>query len=132
MLRRCFLAAGMLLGLQAGAWADFAVDSFIAYQKGQNVDFAISAHNADDVVQQGPIKIKVLSTTDGQSWNELQSWNVELLPSGGGWNQNFTVNGEGAKAKGKNYEAKIVIEYPGDERLIHKQEEYARIILGGK
>jgi len=133
MLRKSILAAGMLLALTAGAWAEFTVDNFMAVAKGQDVQFAITAHNPGDVSQQGPIKIKVYSSTDGRNWSELQSFNLENLDAGAGWSQKFTVSGEGAKAlKAKDYEAKMVIEMPGDEKTVDKWEDYARVIIERK
>ena len=130
MLRRLIVIAGLTLGMASGAWAEFSLDSFVGQVKGQDVTFNVAAHNPGDVVQQGPIKIKVFSSTDGgNKWTEVQSWNVEVLPAGGGWNQQFTVSGEAAKARGKDYEAKIVVEMPGDERRIDKIEHTARIYL---
>lgn len=132
MLRKSILAAGMLLSLTAGAWAEFAVNSFVAYTKGSDVQFNIAAYNPGDVSQQGPIKIKVYSSTDGRNWSEIQSFNLENLDAGAGWTQKFTVSGEGSKTKNRNYEAKMTIEMPGDERTTDKWDEYARVVNEGK
>lgn len=125
MLKKTLLALGLSLSILLPASADVAIDSFKAYKEADTLRYQITLHNVSDVPQQGPILIHLYSRPNSSAkWAEVQSWDVEIIPSGGGWAQELDSSDELVTAKANNgYECNLVVTTPNS-----KVEKTAQII----
>ncbi|MBN9420532.1 hypothetical protein ABS71_02765 [bacterium SCN 62-11] len=124
-MKKTLLALGLSLSVLLPASADVAVDTFKAYKEKDTLRYQITLHNVSDVPQQGPILIHLYSRPDSSAkWAEVQNWDLEIIPSGGGWTQELDSSDELANAKAhKGYECNLVVTTPNS-----KVEKTAQII----
>jgi len=114
MLRKTILVLGLGLSAILPASADLAIDNFKAYREKDAIRFQMTLHNVSDVQQQGPVIIRLLSRPSSSAgWTEINNWNVEVIPAGGGWSDSLESSDEYANAKASGYEANLVVEAPG-------------------
>ena len=114
MLRKTILVLGLALSAILPASADLSIDNFKAYRGTDAIRFQMTLHNISDVQQQGPIIIRLLSRPNSSAgWNEVNSWNVEMIDAGAGWSETLESSDEYANAKASGYEANLVVEAPG-------------------
>ena len=127
MLKRSMIAASLALATMLPASAEFAFDKLEGVTTGQDIKITMAAHNPGDTNQQGPILLHLMvrGQPTGQ-WVEVNTWNIENLRAGEGLTKEYTIQGAAAAArKSGDYEAKIVVELPGEE----KWDEDANMII---
>lgn len=125
MLKKTLLALGISLSILLPASADIAIDTFKGYKEADTLRYQITLHNISDVPQQGPIIVRLMTRPNASAqWNEIQSWDLEIIKSGGGWSEELDSADELATARANNgYEANLVVTTPNS-----KVEKHADII----
>jgi hypothetical protein len=125
MLKKSLLALGLSLSALLPASADVAIDTFKAYKEKDTLRYQITLHNVSDVAQQGPVLIHLYSRPSSSAkWAEVQNWDLENIPAGGGWTQELDSSDELVTAKAnKGYECNLVVTTPNS-----KVEKHADVI----